>query len=71
MKPPTDILQSLSGKEIVLLLKDDRVIEGQMDGIDEHMNIVMKDGKEIEGDQNTAFEYLIVRGSNIISISSV
>jgi small nuclear ribonucleoprotein len=66
---PTDLLESSLNKDISLLLKDGRVLEGRLSGYDQYMNLVIEDTREAKGDAERRLGKVVLRGNNIVSIS--
>ena len=69
MIPPGTVLQSFIGHDVVLLMKDGRLIEGKLDGTDEHMNILLENSAEISEGKSADVGTLIIRGNNIVCVS--
>ena len=66
---PTDLLESSLNKDVSLLLKDGRILEGRLSGYDQYMNLVMEDTREAKGDTDRRLGKVVLRGNNIVSIS--
>ena len=69
MTMPLTVLEKSLGQHITLLLKDKRVLEGKLTGYDEHMNLVLEDCEETVDDARRRLGLVILRGSNVVSIS--
>lgn len=69
MALPLDTLEKSINQKLSLLLKDSRRIEGKLLGFDEYMNLVIDDVEEIKGDTKRRLGKIILRGSNVVSIS--
>ncbi len=69
MTMPLTVLEKSLGQHITLLLKDKRVLEGKLTGYDEHMNLVLEDCEETADDARRRLGMVILRGSNVVSIS--
>jgi small nuclear ribonucleoprotein len=69
MTMPLTVLEKSLGQHITLLLKDKRVLEGKLTGYDEHMNLVLEDCEETVDDARRRLGMVILRGSNVVSIS--
>ena len=68
MKMPMKLLEESLNKKVILLLKDNRTLQGVLTGYDEYMNMVMDD---VEENSDTAIKKLgmvVVRGSNVVRI---
>ena len=70
MPMPISTLEKAAGRNVQLLLKDRRVLEGKLAGYDEHMNLVLEDTEETtdEGPRRK-LGTIVIRGSNVVSIS--
>ena len=63
-------LETSMGKVVLIKLKGGKVIRGNLQGFDQHMNLALEKAEEVAEDgQATALGTLIVRGDNIIMIS--
>ncbi|MHB1492596.1 MAG: LSM domain-containing protein [Thermoplasmataceae archaeon] len=65
---PMKLLEESLNKKVILLLKDNRTLQGVLTGYDEYMNMVMDD---VEENSDTAIKKLgmvVVRGSNVVRI---
>lgn len=70
MVMPQALLEKSVGKRVSLLLKDGRVLEGRLEGFDEYMNMVLEETTEvIVGGETRRLGAVILRGSNVVSIS--
>lgn len=66
---PLALLEKSLEKRVVLTLKDRRIIEGVLSGFDEHMNLVLDDVEERFEERVRRIGTIILRGSNVVSIS--
>ncbi len=67
---PLDLLNQSKGKEILLQLKNDRVLVGTLLAFDIHINIVLDNAKEVvNGEAKKSIGLAFVRGDTIIYIS--
>ncbi len=67
---PLDLLNLSRGKEVLLHLKNDKQLVGTLLAFDIHINIVMDNTKEIQGnDVKRNIGLAFVRGDTIIFIS--
>ena len=71
MALPLDTLEKSINQKLLLLLKDGRHIEGKLLGFDEYMNLVIGDVDESKGDIKRRLGKIILRGSNVVSISLI
>ena len=63
-------LESSMGKVVLIKLKGGKVIRGNLQGFDQHMNLSLEKAEEVAEDgQSNSLGTLIVRGDNIIMIS--
>ncbi|RLF52203.1 MAG: RNA-binding protein [Thermoplasmata archaeon] len=69
MALPIDVLQKSLNQKMILLLKDGRMLEGTLSGYDEHMNLVLEDTEERMEETRKKLGTVIIRGSNVVSIS--
>ncbi|WP_420544710.1 LSM domain-containing protein [Nitrosopumilus sp.] len=54
---------------IVIKLRDNRTIQGNLQGFDQMMNLVLTDSKDISGDDVKNPDKILLRGANIILVS--
>ncbi|MCD6330908.1 MAG: RNA-binding protein [Thermoplasmata archaeon] len=66
---PLDLLEVSINRDISLLLKDGRILNGKLLGFDQHMNLVLDDAREEKEGEEKRLGRVVVRGSNIISIA--
>jgi len=67
---PLDMLNISKGKEVLLQLKNDKQIVGTLVAFDIHVNIVLDNAKELQGnDVKRSVGLTFVRGDTIIFIS--
>ncbi|MCI4319432.1 MAG: LSM domain-containing protein [Thermoplasmata archaeon] len=66
--PPTVLLERLLAQRVTLRLKDNRVLEGRLAGIDEHLNVVLDDVAESSTTINRHFPRVVLRGSNVTAL---
>lgn len=71
MALPLDILEKSLNQKLSLLLKDGRVIEGNLTGYDEYMNMVLTDVEENNEETKKRLGTIILRGNNVVSISII
>ena len=70
MAMPLTALEKALNKNVQLLLKDRRVLEGVLKGYDEHMNLVLEDTDETDSEGNRRkIGTIVVRGSNVVTIN--
>jgi small nuclear ribonucleoprotein len=71
MTLPLDVLEKSVNQKISLLLKDGRHIEGKLLGYDEYMNLVLDEVEESKDENKKRLGRIILRGSNVVSISFI
>jgi len=64
------VLDESINKVVLIKLKGDKTIRGNLHGFDQHMNLLLDQSEEIlsEGDPKT-LGTIVVRGDNVIMIS--
>ena len=69
MVMPLALLEKNVDKNVSLLLKDGRTLEGKLTGYDEYMNMVLEETTERTADGGEKrLGTVVLRGSNVISI---
>ena len=69
MVMPLALLEKNVDKNVSLLLKDGRTLEGKLTGYDEYMNMVLEETTERTTDGGEKrLGTVVLRGSNVISI---
>ncbi|MDG6906195.1 MAG: RNA-binding protein [Nitrososphaerota archaeon] len=64
------ILDESVGKIVLIKLKGGKVIRGNLQGFDQHMNLVLESSEEIQDDGKTSsLGTIVVRGDNVVIIS--
>ncbi|MDR0791361.1 MAG: RNA-binding protein [Methanomassiliicoccaceae archaeon] len=71
MVMPLALLEKSIDKRISLLLKDNRVLEGKLKGYDEYMNMVIEDTEERTAEQERRLGTVVLRGNNVVSITTL
>ncbi|MCK4454807.1 MAG: RNA-binding protein [Thermoplasmata archaeon] len=66
---PVKVLENALNREILLVLKDSRVLEGKLVGFDEYMNLVLEDTEETKEEQVRRIGTVVLRGNNVVTIS--
>ncbi len=70
MPMPLNALDKSLNRKVQLLLKDRRVLEGTLQGYDEHMNLVLEKTEETDAEgKRRKIGTIVVRGSNVVSIN--
>ena len=64
------VLDESINKIVLIKLKGNKTIRGNLLGFDQHMNLLLDQSEEIlsDGDSNS-LGYLVVRGDNVVMIS--
>jgi len=65
---PMKMLEENLNKQVALLLKDNRVLEGRLTGYDEYMNMVLDDVQENAESLTRKLGTVVIRGSNVVRI---
>ena len=68
MAVPLNVLEKSVNKNVTLLLKDGRTLDGKLTGFDEYMNMILEDTEETKDDQVRRLGTVILRGNNIVTI---
>jgi small nuclear ribonucleoprotein len=68
---PLALLEKSIDKRISLLLKDNRVLEGRLKGYDEYMNMVLEETEERTAEQERRLGTVVLRGNNVVSITTL
>ncbi|MEM0106708.1 MAG: LSm family protein [Candidatus Micrarchaeaceae archaeon] len=69
---PFDLLNKVIGQKVFVKLKGSMDIRGRMVSFDAHMNIVLEEAEELNGDElKTKLGTILLRGGNIIFVSPV
>lgn len=64
------ILDESIGKVVLIKIKGNKTIRGNLRGFDQHMNLILDHAEEtIEGGQPSNLDSIVVRGDNVIMIS--
>lgn len=69
MVMPQNLLEKNLEKNIMILLKDGRTMEGKLVGYDEYMNMVLDGTEETKNDNKRRLGTVILRGNNVVSIT--
>lgn len=65
---PLDAIKQSTDEPVIVRLRDGREFRGELDSCDNHMNLVLNNAKEVEGDEGPR-ETMIIRGDNIVYVS--
>jgi len=65
---PLNILERHLNKNVMVTLKDGRILDGKLSGFDEYMNMILEDTEETKEDQVKRIGTIVLRGNNIVTI---
>jgi small nuclear ribonucleoprotein (snRNP)-like protein len=68
----SDIVRALHqyiDKELLIKLKNKKIIQGKLQAYDEHMNLILNSAEDITEEKKEILDEIILRGSNIIMVS--
>ncbi len=68
MERPLDALSKAKGKIITVALKNNSVVKGKLDAFDIHINLVLSDAEETNGEKNKHSQ-LFIRGDMVVHLS--
>lgn len=64
------VLSESIGKVVLIKLKGGKVIRGNLQGFDQHMNLLLENSEELlENGEANSLGTIVVRGDNVILIS--
>jgi len=63
------ILDSCINKVILIKLKNQTIIRGNLQAFDQHMNLLLTKVKDITEDKEKDLDKIILRGDNILIVS--
>ncbi len=67
---PFDFLSRNIGKNVLVIMKGDTTIRGNLQSFDVHMNIILENAEKVkEGQPDVKYGTTIIRGDNVILIS--
>ena len=69
MVMPQNLLEKCLDEEVEILLKDGRLIRGNLTGYDEYMNMVLENAEEEKREEKKRIGTVILRGNNVVSIT--
>ena len=67
---PLDLLNSVRGKSVNVALKNNKQYKGTLKSFDVHVNIVLEDTEETDGDNKKQHGTIFIRGDTIVFISA-
>ena len=65
-----DILEKNLGETVLVSLKNRGSLRGRLEGFDQHLNLVLRDAKDVSDAANVKkLGSIILRGDNIVAVS--
>ncbi len=69
MNDTLKVLEEFLDTNVLVQLKGGRLIKGILDAYDNHLNVLLRQAQEIEGNRVRELGTVLVRGDNVIVIS--
>ncbi|KXB02620.1 hypothetical protein AKJ45_01040 [candidate division MSBL1 archaeon SCGC-AAA261F19] len=67
---PLDSLSRALGSTVLVKLKDGKTLRGRLASYDTHVNLVLEETEEIQGDKvSKKYGVTIIRGDNVVFVS--
>lgn len=66
---PLHLLDSAKGSNVIAKLKNGSTVSGTLKAYDLHLNMYLEDATMSQGDSETQYGTLLVRGDNVIVVS--
>lgn len=63
------LMNKSKDKEILLRLRNNRTVKGNLQDFDIHMNLTLKDAQDISDGKNVKLGTVLLRGDNILAVS--
>ena len=63
------LMSKSKDKEILLRLRNNKTVKGNLQDFDIHMNLTLKDAQDISDGKNTKLGTVLLRGDNILAVS--
>jgi len=63
------VLEDFLDSDVLVRLKGGRTLKGILEAYDNHLNVLLKQAEEIEGERTRQLGTVLVRGDNVIVIS--
>lgn len=63
------VLEDFIESDVLVQLKGGRVLKGILEAYDNHLNVLLRQAEEINGDRTRQLGTVLVRGDNVIVIS--
>lgn len=62
------VLDESAGKIVLIKLKGEKIIRGELKGFDQHMNILLEESEEVTEDSSKKLGTIVLRGDNVVLI---
>ncbi len=62
-------LKSYVGNSVLIKLKGGRGIKGVLKSFDQHLNLIIENAEEIEGESTRMLGLVLIRGDNVVLVS--
>ena len=62
-------MEDYLNKVIVIKLKNKKIIQGNLQNFDQHLNLILTNSKDITDDDIKSLDNIILRGDNIMIVS--
>jgi len=62
-------LSECINKVLIIKLRNKKIIQGNLQAFDQHMNLILTDSKDITEDDVKSLDKIILRGDNIIMVA--
>ncbi|WP_254863300.1 LSM domain-containing protein [Halovivax gelatinilyticus] len=66
---PLDVLEDALGEPVTVRLKSGEEYAGELDGYDQHMNLVLSRASVADDETASTEDTTIIRGDNVVSIT--
>jgi len=63
------LMSNYKNKMILLRLRNNKTIQGNLQDFDVHMNLTLKDAEDTSDDKITKLGTILLRGDNILAVS--
>lgn len=63
------LMNKSKDKEILLRLRNNKTVKGNLQDFDIHMNLTLKDAQDISDGKTTKLGTVLLRGDNILAVS--
>ena len=63
------LMNNNKDKVILLRLRNNKTIRGNLQDFDVHMNLTLKDAEDISNDESAQLGTILLRGDNILAVS--